>query len=170
MERDPMRPLYEVDPLKRILNERDQVIINAIRFLQLINPKTMAYWSKEDDQDAIESLSNFGKGFLQKAFEELKLLARNKVCDFGDFFRLANSIAREQADKQPAFKADSDPNDWREREMQLALQHQERIANAPEFGRKEIARYWLPLIREDLKKAGGLLKPLPYNKNKRVSK
>lgn len=167
---DPTRPLYETDIQALLLTAEQNIIQAAVKFLHLTSPNKMFSWKAEDDKDAMEALGGVHEDSLREAFEQLKSLSKNKSCDFGDYYRLASSIERLRKEREPAFKAESDPNDWRERDMQKMLKQRERERNAPKRGSREWIPYWKECIGEDLKTAGGLSRGLPYDKSVRVYK
>lgn len=167
---DPTRPLYETTSSELPLTGPSKIMSEVFRFIKHTNHKALWGWDQSDfsdcEQNAIYMYGRHGEHILSEALRRLKEMAQSTLVDYGDFYRLAKDVKNDVESQKPRFMPISDPNDWREQETQLKMLQQEREVDSPKVGSKSISKYWLRLIKHDLKN-GKILKPLPYDKNLR---
>ena len=151
---DPTRPLYE----RQIeVNPQDMyamVTRQALRFIFQSNRMAMNGWTNEDTQEAIANVrrTGFGAKLWSVALDKLKSLGATKRVDFGDFFHLGHEVKKEQESWSQTSACDD--QDWRDREMRIRLQTQEHLKSQPAEGSKIISKYWMAIIRKQLKDGG----------------
>lgn len=166
MRIDPTQPLYETRAIEHKETPEQKLIKEVCSFLLLTNPQN-SYVIKDDFTMAYETMAHYTLDVLKEAFLQLKSLSKTTSCDFGHYYKLASDVVKHRQSQAPAYKPPSDPNDWRERNMQIAMRQSEREKEIPKSGIRA-SRYWLKYIRTDLAQSGTLVKPLPYDKKVKV--